>query len=148
MLATGSVNETVTITASGEVLLKTEDATVGGAFEQQRIEKLPIFNRGAVTGTLLALQPAVSLSGESAGSRGDQNTFTLDGLDVSDQVGFRGSAGTVVPSRRNRSRSFVRRYQTRPRRSDARAVHRSRCLPSAVAMSFMGRCIGITRTTT
>jgi hypothetical protein len=97
VLATGSVNETVTITASGEVLLKTEDATVGGAFEQQRIEKLPIFNRGAVTGTLLALQPAVSLSGESAGSRGDQNTFTLDGLDVSDQVGFRGSAGTVVP---------------------------------------------------
>lgn len=51
-LAAGNVNETVTITASGEVLLQTDDATVGNTFEQQRIERLPIFNRGQVTSHL------------------------------------------------------------------------------------------------
>ncbi|MGH9942707.1 MAG: hypothetical protein ACRD9R_10180, partial [Pyrinomonadaceae bacterium] len=39
----------------------------------------------------------MSPGGEVAGSRADQNTFSLDGLDVSDQVGFRGAADTVVP---------------------------------------------------
>ncbi|MGI9067902.1 MAG: carboxypeptidase regulatory-like domain-containing protein [Pyrinomonadaceae bacterium] len=94
-LEAGNVSETVTVSATGDVLLKTDDATVGNTIEQLRLERLPITNRQATQ--LLILQPGVSPGGEVAGSRADQNTYSLDGLDVSDQVGFRGSVGTVVP---------------------------------------------------
>lgn len=91
----GNVTETVTVSATGDVLLKTDDAAVGNNIDQRQLERLPTTNRRA-TG-LIILQPAVSPGGEVAGSRADQNTYSLDGLDVSDQVGFRGAADTVVP---------------------------------------------------
>ncbi len=94
-LQPGAVNEQVTVSATGEVQLKTEDASVGNVIGEDRIKRLPNFNRQATS--LLLLQPAVAPTGEVSGARGDQNTFTLDGLDVSDNVGFRGALGTVVP---------------------------------------------------
>ena len=94
-LQPGGAQEQVTVTATGEVQLQKDDATVGNVIEGDRIKRLPQVNRQVTS--LLLLQPAVSPGGEVAGSRGDQNTFSLDGLDVSDQVGFRGSLGTVVP---------------------------------------------------
>ncbi|MCA1575332.1 MAG: carboxypeptidase regulatory-like domain-containing protein, partial [Acidobacteria bacterium] len=94
-LEAGNVSETVTVSSTQEALLQTDDATVGNTIEQDRIERLPTINRQATA--LLALQPAVAPGGEVSGSRADQNSFSLDGLDVSDQVGFRGGFGTVAP---------------------------------------------------
>lgn len=94
-LQPGGSQEQVTITATGEVQLQKDDSSVGNVIDADRIKKLPQINR-QVTSLLLG-QPAVAPGGEVAGSRADQNTFTLDGLDVTDQVGFRGSIGTVVP---------------------------------------------------
>ncbi|MDQ3756082.1 MAG: carboxypeptidase-like regulatory domain-containing protein [Acidobacteriota bacterium] len=94
-LEAGNVTETVTILATGEVLLQTDDAAIGNVFNEERLKRLPNINRQATT--LLQLQPVVAPSGEASGARADQNAFSLDGLDVSDNVGFRGAFGTVVP---------------------------------------------------
>ncbi len=94
-LEAGSVSETVTISATGEVQLQTDDAAIGNVFNEERLKRLPNINRQATT--LLQLQPVVAPSGEASGTRADQNAFSLDGLDVSDNVGFRGAFGTVVP---------------------------------------------------
>ncbi|MFN2480556.1 MAG: carboxypeptidase-like regulatory domain-containing protein, partial [Pyrinomonadaceae bacterium] len=94
-LEAGNVNEVVTVAGAQEAPLHTDDATVGNTFEQNRIQRLPTINRQATA--LLALQPAVAPGGEVSGSRADQNSFSLDGLDVSDQVGFRNAFSTVVP---------------------------------------------------
>ncbi|MEK6322566.1 MAG: carboxypeptidase regulatory-like domain-containing protein [Acidobacteriota bacterium] len=94
-LQPGGSEEQVTVTATGEVQLQKDDSSVGNVIDADRIKKLPQINR-QVTSLLLG-QPAVAPGGEVAGARADQNTFTLDGLDVSDQVGFRGAVATVVP---------------------------------------------------
>jgi Carboxypeptidase regulatory-like domain len=94
-LQPGIAAEEVTVKASGDAELQRDDAAVGNIIEADRIKRLPIINRQATT--LLTLQPTVAPGGQVSGSRADQNTFTLDGLDVSDQVGFRGALGTVVP---------------------------------------------------
>ncbi len=94
-LQPGGSSEQVQVTATGEVQLQKDDASVGNVIDENRIKRLPQINRQVTT--LLLLQPAVAPNGEVAGSRADQNTFSLDGLDVTDQVGFRGSVGTVVP---------------------------------------------------
>jgi hypothetical protein len=93
-LQIGGVAEEVTVKAA-DAQLQTDDSSVGSVIEAGRITRLPSLDR-RVTG-LIALQPTVALGGQVSGARGDQNTFTLDGLDVSDQVGFRGATGTVVP---------------------------------------------------
>lgn len=94
-LQPGGASEQVNVTATGEVQLQKDDASVGNVIDEDRIKRLPQINRQVTS--LLLLQPAVAPGGEVAGSRNDQNTFSLDGLDVSDQVGFRGAVGTVVP---------------------------------------------------
>ncbi|MGH9850926.1 MAG: carboxypeptidase regulatory-like domain-containing protein [Blastocatellia bacterium] len=94
-LQAGGVTEAVTVKAAGEVELQRDDAAVGNVIEADRIKRLPTLDRRVTS--LLLLQPTVAPGGQVSGSRADQNTFTLDGLDVSDQVGFRGAMGTVVP---------------------------------------------------
>ncbi len=94
-LQPGSVTESVSITATGEAELQTSDAAVGSVLDQQRIQRLP--NASRTVTALIVLQPGMTPSGEAAGSRGDQNVFNMDGLDVSDNVGFRGAGATVVP---------------------------------------------------
>ena len=95
MLQPGGVTEEVTVKASGEAGLQRDDASVGNIIESDRIKRLPTSDRRVTS--LITLQPTVAPGGQVSGSRADQNTFTLDGLDVSDQVGFRGATGTVVP---------------------------------------------------
>jgi hypothetical protein len=94
-LQVGGITEIVTVEATGEVQLQKDDAAVGNVIEADRIKRLPNLTRQATT--LLVLQPTVTPNGEVSGARRDQNSFLLDGLDVSDQVGFRGAVGTVVP---------------------------------------------------
>lgn len=96
LLQVGGAAEQVTVTASSEAQLQTTDAALGNVIDADRIKRLPTANRQATD--LLRLQPLVTPTGEVSGSRADQNTYTLDGIDVTDQVGFRGAFFTVVPT--------------------------------------------------
>ncbi len=93
-LRPGDINVSVTVTPEG-TLLKSADSSVGNVLNEDRVKRLPNISRQVTQ--LLILQPAVAPDGSTSGARGDQNVFNLDGLDVSDNVGFRGSVGTVVP---------------------------------------------------
>jgi hypothetical protein len=95
-LQVGGANEQVTVTATSEAQLQTADSAIGNVIDADRIKRLPTANRQATD--LLRLQPLIAPGGEVSGSRADQNTYTLDGIDVTDQVGFRGAFSTVVPT--------------------------------------------------
>src|SRR5215813_8520037 len=82
-LEVGSISELVTITSANEPALNTTDATIGNAFENQRIKELPLNARNVVG--LLSLQPGVTRSGYVNGGRSDQANVTLDGIDVNEQ---------------------------------------------------------------
>ncbi|MGH9752001.1 MAG: carboxypeptidase regulatory-like domain-containing protein, partial [Blastocatellia bacterium] len=94
-LQVGAATDQVTVTATGEVQLQKDDSSIGNVIDSERIKRLPTPTRQATD--LLRLQPLTALTGEVAGARADQSTYTLDGLDVTDQVGFRGAFATVVP---------------------------------------------------
>lgn len=95
VLRVGSLAQSVTVQATIETQLQTSNATVGNVVGTQEIENLPTVTRRAYE--LVYLQPGAQpwtggayngSSGTIAGAAGDQNTFTLDGLDISDaQVG-------------------------------------------------------------
>lgn len=97
-----SVSE-VTVSAGGQPMLNTTDATLGNTFEGKQIQDLPIEGRNVPD--LLSLQPGVtflgrtdrnqgntsvgnnggdSRSGSTNGGRSDQSNITLDGVDVND----------------------------------------------------------------
>jgi hypothetical protein len=82
-LEVGSVSETVNVTAGGEAPLNTTDGSIGVAFENRRIEQLPLNARNVVG--LLSLQPGVTRDGYVNGGRADQANITLDGVDVNEQ---------------------------------------------------------------
>jgi hypothetical protein len=102
----GSVEQKVEVTAQGASLNLT-DATMGLAFEGNRIIQLPLEGRNVLA--LLSLQPGVTYTGDTNvifrtnfgeadtdprngavnGGRSDQANVTLDGVDVNDQqTGF------------------------------------------------------------
>ncbi len=82
-LQLGDFNETVTVAASaGEVLLNTQDATLGNNFVSQQITQLPLEARNPVS--LLTLQPGVTRAGNVNGARADQSNITLDGVDINE----------------------------------------------------------------
>ncbi|MCI0387836.1 MAG: carboxypeptidase-like regulatory domain-containing protein [Acidobacteria bacterium] len=102
-LEPGELTSTVDITATQE--LQTTDSTLGEVVNTQMLQDLPTVTRRVVE--LAFLQVATTpntgnanLSRSVAGGRGDQNTFILDGLDISDsQVGGTccGNIGSGVP---------------------------------------------------
>jgi hypothetical protein len=102
-LQPGEIASTVDITATQE--LQTTDSTLGEVVNTQMLQELPTVTRRVVE--LAFLQVATTpntgnanTSRSVAGGRGDQNTFILDGLDVSDsQVGGTccGNIGSGVP---------------------------------------------------
>ena len=83
-LEPGGAQEQVTVTATGEVQLQKDDSSVGNVIDSDRIARLPNADRQATS--LLTLQPGITTGGEVTGARADQNTFNLDGIDVSDNV--------------------------------------------------------------
>lgn len=83
-LQPGGTEEQVTVTAAGEVQLQKDDSSVGNVIDSDRIARLPNADRQATS--LLTLQPGITTGGEVTGARADQNTFNLDGIDVSDNV--------------------------------------------------------------
>ena len=104
-LEVGDVSETVNIVAGGLELQKT-DATIGAVVPSEALLYLPSLGREAVE--FLTLQPGTSpeagdadngsRGGAVTGARTDQSTFTLDGIDITENstgggAGFR----TMLP---------------------------------------------------
>ncbi len=83
-LEIGAVTESVTVAASAnEVLLNTQDASLGNNFVTRQIGELPLEARNVAS--LLTLQPGVTREGAVTGSRADQANVTLDGVDINEQ---------------------------------------------------------------
>ena len=95
-LVVRSASEIVEVSAEARVDLQTTDATIGNVVGGETLNRLPTLTRSA--GELLTLQPGStpydsangggfgSGGGTVAGARSDQNTFTLDGIDITDNV--------------------------------------------------------------
>jgi Carboxypeptidase regulatory-like domain len=88
-LILGETNSTVTVTASeAQVELQTADSTLGDVIGKQPLLSLPTRLRQAQE--LLLLQPGTTPQtgsdngGSIAGALNDQTTFTLDGIDITD----------------------------------------------------------------
>lgn len=88
----GETVQQVEVTVAGESTLNTEDASIGNVIQQNQVAQLPIQARLNAS-VLLQLQPGVQAEGSSdqygsvTGARADQQTITMDGLDVTDEVG-------------------------------------------------------------
>lgn len=100
-LQVGGESQVVEVSA-GSLELQTTDSQVGNVLEERSIERLPTLRRSA--SELLNLQPGVSPAGSNSaqvrvtGAIDDQNTVTLDGIDISDNlVGGGNTARTVIP---------------------------------------------------
>jgi len=101
VLEVGAMTETVVVQASTATELITSSATVGSTISGDSLLHLP--NLGRDVSTLAILQPAVTSSGYTAGSYMDQNTYMIDGGNVTDdmagntigyQTNFTGTGGT------------------------------------------------------
>src|SRR5580698_668663 len=78
--------QTVEVSASGATeTINTTDASVGNNISPQILNELPIQVRDSPS-ALFTLQPGVTLSGSTTGSRVDQDQVTVDGLDVNDMA--------------------------------------------------------------
>ena len=84
-LEVGSLAETVVVTSSplGSEL-QTANATIGNTINLKQLELLPNLGRDATS--LLGLAPGVTPRGDIAGSYMDQNTFTIDGGNNTDDM--------------------------------------------------------------
>ncbi|HKC63044.1 MAG TPA: carboxypeptidase-like regulatory domain-containing protein, partial [Pyrinomonadaceae bacterium] len=105
-LEVGEVSERVSVVAGSLVELQKEDATIGNVVQSRSLLYLPSLGRDSVE--FLTLQPGTipeagdsdngSRGGAVAGARTDQSTFTLDGIDITENstgggAGFR----TMLP---------------------------------------------------
>jgi hypothetical protein len=82
-LEVGQITETVAVTAEARAELQTIDSSVGNVITAKSLPYLPTFTRQV--NELLTLQPGATPAGEVTGARRDQSTFTLDGIDVTNQ---------------------------------------------------------------
>jgi hypothetical protein len=83
-LKLGAVSTTVTVTESAGAELQTMNSTVGTTIEHQELLQLPNPSRDA-TG-FATLQPGTNITGNTIGAVQDQNTFQLDGGNVTDDM--------------------------------------------------------------
>lgn len=83
-LQVGVASQTVTVTDVETAELQTTSATVGAVLGGVALEELPVFTRSA--SALMFYQPAVSPSGQIAGARDEQVTFSFDGGDVTSDL--------------------------------------------------------------
>lgn len=93
-LKIGSTKEVVTVEANNVAELNTTNATVGNTIDSRAIQFLP--NLGRDVTTLSVLQPAVTPGGYVAGAVSDQNTYTIDGANNTDDM-----AGTTTTYQTN-----------------------------------------------
>src|SRR5215472_16525752 len=89
-----SSSETIEVSATAQVELETADAVVGNVIGGEMLSRLPTLQRDATE--LLTLQPGSTPYDDStgfgkgggtiAGARSDQNTVSLEGIDITDNV--------------------------------------------------------------
>lgn len=79
-LEVGQLTETVEVTAAAQAELQMVDATLGTVIPGKALPTMPLFTRQV--NELLTAQAGATPTGEITGSRNDQSTFTLDGIDV------------------------------------------------------------------
>jgi hypothetical protein len=100
-LSIGTTTTVVEVTASTGAELQTMNATVGNTLDSRALANLP--NLGRDVSTLAVLQPGVTPGGYTAGSHNEQNSFILDGGNITDdmagnttgyQTNFTGLGGT------------------------------------------------------
>ncbi len=83
-LQVGATTTTVEVQAQAAAELQTTSASVGTTLSNKAIMALP--NLGRDVSTLAVLQPGVTLGGYTAGAVQDQNTYTLDGGNNTDDM--------------------------------------------------------------
>ena len=81
----GTSTTTVEVRAVTGAELQTTNAAVGTTIGGDALASLPNFGRDVTT--LSVIQPGTTLSGFTAGAYSDQNTYTLDGGNNSDDMG-------------------------------------------------------------
>ena len=108
-LEVGAVSESITVSTEARVELQTTDAQVGDVIGGTTLSRLPTLQRDA--SELLTLQPGTTPydtpanggfgnnGGTVAGARSDQNSITLDGIDITDNtVGGGATAQNFIPT--------------------------------------------------
>jgi hypothetical protein len=88
----GDVQQVVEVTADTTAELQTTDSTVGNVISGKILPLLPALSRQA--NELVLYQPMAAPNGAVAGARSDQSTFTLDGVDVTNNSV--GGTGTYI----------------------------------------------------
>jgi Carboxypeptidase regulatory-like domain len=83
-LKIGSTATTVEVSATAGAELQTMNATVGNTLANNTMLLLPTVGRDVAS--LAVLQPGVMPGGYTAGSHNEQNTFTLDGGSITDDM--------------------------------------------------------------
>src|SRR5579871_392769 len=94
----GTQSQTVEVSATGTVQLQTADAQIGNTVSTNAILRLPTLQRNATE--LINIQPGAVAGGSglvirSAGAIDDQNTVTLDGMYITQNLI---ATGTAVPT--------------------------------------------------
>jgi hypothetical protein len=97
-LELGGSAEVVEVTASAAAALQTSDAQIGNTVSTDAILRLPTLQRNATE--LMNLQPGVVAGGAGlnmrvSGAVDDQNTVTLDGIDITQNIV---ATGTSIPT--------------------------------------------------
>lgn len=94
-LGVGQITETVEVSAGAGAALQSNDSTVMNTLNQQTVQRLPNatralesiqFNQPLAVPYTAGADSNRNRAGSVAGARTDQNTYTLDGVDVSDNV--------------------------------------------------------------
>jgi len=96
-LKVGSAAQTVEVTYTPGAELQTMNSTMGTTIDGNSVLLLP--NIGREAAALATLQPAVTPNGYTAGAVNDQNTYQLDGGNISDDMA--GSNNIYTPSLAN-----------------------------------------------
>jgi len=81
-LKVGSISQTIEVTAAAGAELQTTSATVGSTIAGYFLTMLPNLSRDAYS--LQTLNVGVTPSGQVAGTQTDQNTYLIDGANVTD----------------------------------------------------------------
>jgi len=94
----GGSAEVVEVTATAAAALQTSDAQIGNTVSTDAILRLPTLQRNATE--LMNLQPGVVAGGAGlnmrvSGAVDDQNTVTLDGIDITQNIV---ATGTSIPT--------------------------------------------------
>ena len=79
-LEVGQLAETVEVTAEAKAELQMVDSTIGTVIPGRALPTMPLLSRQV--NELLTAQAGSTPTGEITGARSDQSTFTLDGIDV------------------------------------------------------------------